>query len=66
MGSGIATMHYTGMEAMRLSGMCHFSSGLVTLSVVLAIVISLVALWLTFYFRNDVKGKWQQNSRAQC
>src|SRR5882672_4885425 len=53
MGAGIATMHYTGMEAMRLSAMCHYSFPLVTLSVVLAIVISLVALWLTFHFRND-------------
>src|SRR4029077_8037088 len=58
MGAGIATMHYTGMAAMRLPAMCHYSSGLVTLSVVLAIVISLVALWLTFRLRNDVKGKW--------
>jgi two-component system sensor histidine kinase/response regulator len=58
MGVGIATMHYTGMAAMRLPAMCHYSPGLVTLSVVLAIVISLVALWLTFHFRNDVKGKW--------
>ena len=58
MGVGIATMHYTGMEAMRLSAMCYYSSSLVALSVVLAIVISLVALWLTFHFRNDVKEKW--------
>jgi len=58
MGAGIATMHYTGMEAMRLSAMCHYSFPLVTLSVVLAIVISLVALWLTFHFRNDVKVRW--------
>ena len=58
MGAGIATMHYTGMAAMRLPAMCYYSSALVTLSVVLAIVISLVALWLTFHFRNDVKGKW--------
>lgn len=58
MGAGIATMHYTGMEAMRLSAMCHYSFFLVTLSVVLAIVISLVALWLTFHFRDDVKQKW--------
>jgi two-component system sensor histidine kinase/response regulator len=58
MGAGIATMHYTGMAAMRLPGMCHYSFTLVALSVVLAIVISLVALWLTFRFRNDVKGKW--------
>jgi two-component system, sensor histidine kinase and response regulator len=60
MGVGIATMHYTGMEAMRLSAMCHYSSFLVALSVVLAILISLVALWLTFHFRNDVKEKWLQ------
>jgi two-component system, sensor histidine kinase and response regulator len=58
MGAGIATMHYTGMAAMRLAGMCHYSSRLVALSVAFAIVISLVALWLTFRFRNDTKGKW--------
>src|SRR5580693_7289781 len=58
MGAGIATMHYTGMAAMSLPAMCHYSSALVTLSVVLAIVISLVALWLTFRLRDDVKGKW--------
>jgi two-component system, sensor histidine kinase and response regulator len=60
MGVGIATMHYTGMAAMRLSAMCYYSSSLVALSVVLAILISLVALWLTFHFRNDVKEKWTQ------
>jgi len=58
MGAGIATMHYTGMAAMRLPAMCQYSPGLVALSVVLAIVISLVALWLAFRLRNDVKGKW--------
>ena len=58
MGAGIATMHYTGMEAMRLPAMCHYSPPLVALSVILAIVISLVALWLTFHFRNDAKEKW--------
>src|SRR5580692_8101227 len=58
MGTGIATMHYTGMAAMRLPAMCSYSAALVTLSVVFAVVISLVALWLTFRFRNDVKEKW--------
>ena len=53
MGGGIATMHYTGMAAMRLSAMCHWSTSLVLLSVVLAVVISFVALLLTFYFRRD-------------
>jgi two-component system, sensor histidine kinase and response regulator len=58
MGSGIAAMHYIGMAAMRLPAMCYFSLALVSLSVVLAILISLVALFLTFYFRNKVKEKW--------
>ena len=58
MGAGIATMHYTGMAAMRLPAMCHYSSSIVSLSVILAIVISLVALWLTFRLRDVVKGAW--------
>jgi PAS domain S-box-containing protein len=56
MGGGIATMHYTGMAAMRLSAMCHWSPSLVVLSVVLAVVISFVALLLTFYFRGEMSA----------
>src|SRR2546422_281202 len=64
MGSGIATMHYTGMAAMRLSAICSYDPLFLTLSVVLAIVISLVALWLTFRFREDRKatGWWKAAS----
>ena len=53
MGIGIAAMHYIGMEAMRLPAMCHYSVGLVVLSVVLAILISLIALQLTFQAREE-------------
>ena len=53
MGSGIATMHYTGMAAMRLPAICSYRPSLLILSVGLAIVISLVAIWLTFHFRED-------------
>jgi PAS domain S-box-containing protein len=61
MGSAIAGMHYIGMAAMRLPAMCQYSRGIVTISVVLAIVISLVALWLTFYFRGEAKsGGWRK------
>jgi PAS domain S-box-containing protein len=56
MGIGIAAMHYIGMDAMRLPAMCHYSPGLVILSVILAIVISLVALWLTFHLREESKA----------
>jgi two-component system, sensor histidine kinase and response regulator len=65
MGSGIAAMHYIGMAAMRLPAMCSYSPGIVTLSVVLAVVISLVALGLTFYFRDDPRAwGWQKTASA--
>jgi PAS domain S-box-containing protein len=65
MGSGIAAMHYIGMEAMRLPAMCHYSVGLVSLSVVLAVVISLVALWLTFHLRAETKALgWRKLASA--
>jgi two-component system, sensor histidine kinase and response regulator len=56
MGAGIAAMHYTGMLAMRLSAMCHFSAAIVALSIVLAIVISFVGLWLVFRVREASEG----------
>ena len=48
MGTGIAAMHYVGMDAMRLGAARQFDGKLVILSIILAIVISLVALWLVF------------------
>ncbi|HZT33762.1 MAG TPA: response regulator [Bryobacteraceae bacterium] len=57
MGSGIAAMHYIGMEAMRLAAVCRYSAVLVTISVLLAIGISLAALWLTFSFREEAHGR---------
>ncbi len=53
MGSGIALMHYIGMAAMRQQAMMAWSNSIVTLSVVVAIVVSLVALWLAFRFREE-------------
>jgi PAS domain S-box-containing protein len=51
MGGGIASMHYIGMEAMRLPAMCAYTPWLVALSILLAIGISLVALRLAFGIR---------------
>jgi PAS domain S-box-containing protein len=56
MGAGIAGMHYIGMAAMRLPAICHFNSSLVVLSVALAVLISLAALWITFHFRDEKTG----------
>ena len=55
MGGGIASMHYIGMAAMRLPAMCRYDSLIVVLSVAIAIVMSLVALWLSFHLRDHAK-----------
>jgi diguanylate cyclase (GGDEF)-like protein/PAS domain S-box-containing protein len=61
MGSGIAGMHYIGMAAMRLPATCQFSWALITISVILAIVISFVAIWLAFYFQGETRsGGWRK------
>jgi two-component system, sensor histidine kinase and response regulator len=61
MGSGIALMHYIGMAAMRMSAVVHYNNLIVALSVVLAVVISFVGIWLVFYAREDRKGNlWRK------
>ena len=54
MGLGIAAMHYTGMEAMRLPAMHSYSPFLFILSIVVAIGISYIALELAFSSREDL------------
>lgn len=67
MGSGNAAMHYIGMAAMLLRATCTYSSVLVLASVVLAVVISLVALWFAFTFRDcDHQGRgWNSPATAE-
>jgi PAS domain S-box-containing protein len=52
-GVGISGLHYTAMSAMRMEAMHHYSSpALVILSIVLAIMLSSLALALTFVVRD--------------
>jgi len=61
MGSGIASMHYIGMAAMRLPAECRYDVRLVALSILIAVLASFAALWLAFYFRGDTAGTdWQK------
>jgi len=46
-GLGVATMHYMGIAAMRMTGHMEFSLPVVGLSVLIAIVAATVALWLS-------------------
>jgi NO-binding membrane sensor protein with MHYT domain len=52
-GGGIAALHYIAMAAMRFDGMCRYSPALVTVSVILPMVLSLMALELRFLFRHE-------------
>lgn len=51
MGAGICAMHYIGMAAMRLPATCHYKPSIVIASVVIAVIVSFVALILTFHYR---------------
>lgn len=64
MGGGIASMHYIGMAAMRLPAMMVYRWSLVVLSVVVAIVVSLVALVLSFRVRQDNKASVRKFASA--
>jgi len=46
LGLGIASMHYTGMEAMKSQMNIHYLPGLFSLSILVAIIASEAALWL--------------------
>jgi signal transduction histidine kinase/CheY-like chemotaxis protein len=65
MGGGIAATHYIGMGAMRLRAMCNYSSDLVALSILLAIVISFAALSLMFAERGQTAAwSWHKSGSA--
>jgi diguanylate cyclase (GGDEF)-like protein/PAS domain S-box-containing protein len=60
MGSGIAAMHYVGMAAVRCAAVITYDRRIVALSIVLAIVVSLVALQLTFRLRSENRSSWRK------
>ena len=55
MGLGVAGMHYIGMAAMLSSAIVSYDGSIVALSVGIAIVASMAALWLAF----NLRGRWQ-------
>ncbi len=59
-GLGVASMHYLGMAAMRMPGLIEYNQTLVGVSIAIAIVASIVALWLAF----NLRGQWQRIGSA--
>lgn len=58
MGSGIAVMHYTGMAAMRLPAAARWHPAIVGLSILIAVAVSAVALWLSFHYGHEAHERW--------
>jgi diguanylate cyclase (GGDEF)-like protein/PAS domain S-box-containing protein len=48
LGAGIGAMHYSGMAAMQLNGFIRYDVKLFFLSILVAIVLSTLALWIKF------------------
>jgi len=53
-GLGVASMHYTGMAAMRINGTVVYDDVLVAASVAIAVVAATVALWFTVSVRRSL------------
>jgi diguanylate cyclase (GGDEF)-like protein len=55
MGIGISGMHYTGMAALRMTPGIHYRPSWLILSVLVAILVSGIALWLAFRLRRHAR-----------
>ncbi|MBE9030070.1 hypothetical protein IQ266_10055 [filamentous cyanobacterium LEGE 11480] len=64
MGAGISTMHYTGMAAMQVPAHIHYNSYLVSLSIGVAIVVSMIALKIVFRLCQPDSSSWQKLGSA--
>jgi PAS domain S-box-containing protein len=51
-GAGIGAMHYTGMSAMRMSLALRYDPAMFALSIVVAVVLATLALWVRFGLRS--------------
>ncbi len=58
LGAGIGTMHYTGMAAYRLDGLVRYDPTLFGVSLVVAILLAMLALWIRDGLRTRVSPRW--------
>lgn len=60
LGSGIGAMHYAGMAAMRIDGMIRYDVRLFLISILVAVVLAILALWINFRLnaRRSVWSRW--------
>jgi hypothetical protein len=65
-GAGVGAMHYTGMAAMRINGLIRYDAAIFSLSILVAVVLAVLALWLKFKLqrRNSLGLVWVNLSSA--
>ncbi|MET0267227.1 MAG: MHYT domain-containing protein [Duganella sp.] len=51
-GAGIGAMHYTGMAAMRMNFGLHYDPAMFALSIVVAVALATLAIWIRFGLRS--------------
>ncbi len=58
-GAGIATMHYTGMAAMRTTALLSYDRNIFIISIVIAILASIAAMWIAYQIdKSNLKFKY--------
>jgi PAS domain S-box-containing protein len=60
-GSGIGSMHYIGMAAMEMAPLLRYNLGLFVLSIVVAVSLAIVALWISFGLNKNSTLQFSQN-----
>lgn len=56
-GSGIGTMHYSGMAAMDMAPLLRYDIGTFLLSIVVAVALAMLSLWIKFGISSAIKSK---------
>ncbi|MBT6669100.1 MAG: hypothetical protein HOB03_03470, partial [Gammaproteobacteria bacterium] len=55
-GGGVAAMHYVGMASLQAPALLRYAPGLWLISVLVAVVVSMVTMVLFYYF-SSIKGR---------
>jgi diguanylate cyclase (GGDEF)-like protein/PAS domain S-box-containing protein len=61
LGAGIGAMHYAGMMAMHLNGLIRYDGILFLLSIVMAVVLATLAIWIKFRLQTW-RGHWNRSA----
>ena len=57
-GAGIGAMHYSGMAAMQMTPLLRYDPWMFALSIVLAVGLAILALWVRFGLQGRLPARW--------